>query len=100
MVYANFLADMGEKPEGLTLDRIDNSKGYCKGNCRWATPSQQAFNKVIPTGHTKLSVDNVRTIKGLLGQKTNRQIAVEFGKSIAAISSIRSGRAWKGVAHV
>ena len=30
--------------DGLTLDRIDNSLGYCKGNCRWIKPSEQNLN--------------------------------------------------------
>lgn len=43
--FANFLADMGERPHGMTLDRIDGSKGYCKENCRWATVKEQNRNQ-------------------------------------------------------
>jgi len=44
-IFTNFLEDMGEPLENHTLDRIDNTKGYYKENCRWATPSRQARNR-------------------------------------------------------
>lgn len=43
--FDNFLEDMGNKPEGLTLDRIDNDRGYSPRNCRWTTRSTQGANK-------------------------------------------------------
>lgn len=43
--FENFLADMGERPEGMTLDRRNNNRGYSKANCRWATPKQQHENR-------------------------------------------------------
>jgi hypothetical protein len=43
--FGNFLADMGERPPGTTLDRINNQDDYGPGKCRWATPTEQAHNK-------------------------------------------------------
>ena len=43
--FVNFLEDMGEKPDGLTLDRINNDGDYELGNCRWTTRKEQVHNR-------------------------------------------------------
>jgi hypothetical protein len=43
--FRNFFKDMGQRPEAMTLDRIDPNKNYNKKNCRWADSFTQAHNK-------------------------------------------------------
>ena len=49
--FENFYADMGERPEGMTLDRIDNDGNYEPQNCKWSTALEQASNKRAPVQH-------------------------------------------------
>jgi len=43
--FENFYADMGEKPDNHSLDRIDNNGSYCPENCKWSTVKEQNNNK-------------------------------------------------------
>lgn len=43
--FQNFLEDMGKCPEGMQIDRINNTSGYSPDNCRWATPKKNMANR-------------------------------------------------------
>jgi len=87
--FTSFLADMGERPEGLTLDRIDNDGPYEPGNCRWATRSEQQRNKRT----TRLTPAGVAWIRGATGL-SQQQMASRLGVDPSTISLVRSRRMW------
>lgn len=78
-LFSNFKRDMGEKPEGKSLDRINNNGDYSKENCRWATPREQALN-TRSTVHVEL--DGVTKPLSIWAE--------EFGISLVNVHARRS----------
>jgi len=71
--FQTFLDDMGFRPENTSLDRVDNSKGYFKENCRWATRTEQALN-------TRIYKTNTSGVKGVKYEgKLSRWVASAGG---------------------
>jgi len=87
--FSNFLRDMGPRPDGMELDRIDETRGYWKDNCRWATSVKQQRNR--PT--VKLDFDCAQVIRFIYasGEFKQKEIAEVYQVTQAIISKIVRG---------
>lgn len=88
--FAQFLKDVGSRPEpNLTIERIDNNRGYEIGNVRWATRSEQVRN----TRRTVINLDVARQIKSMrsLGPTA---ISRTLGISKQIATHVLAGRSW------
>lgn len=87
--FENFLADMGERPAGTTIDRLENDKGYQPGNCRWATGYQQAQNQVATC-----SPEEAAKIVFMIERGADSDALRQLGCGSTLIKKLRRGLHW------
>lgn len=85
--FQKFLNDMGERPSGMTIDRIDNSQGYYPSNCRWLTNRQQQNNKTtniyLEYGDERLTVTQWADKLGI--HKNTLYYRIRCGKNVQQV---------------
>jgi hypothetical protein len=93
--FENFFKDMGIRPKGASLDRKDNNKGYCKENCKWSTPKEQALNRrnnnVMALGEKSLCQsqwsDNLGFGRTVIGKRLKNGWSKERALTVPLINS-------------
>ena len=90
--FKNFLEDMGIRPEGTSLDRVNNESGYYPANCMWATQQQQRRN----SRSVKLNDEYAYKIRVLKesGMKI-KELSVMFDVSESAIKNVLYRGDWQ-----
>ena len=94
LTFKGFFEDMGLQPKGMTIERKNNSLGYFKENCKWATVTEQARNR----RSTILNEADVRLIKKMICNGiTQTEIARNFNVTRANIGHIAQGATWRNI---
>lgn len=88
--FEDFLGDVGERPDGMTIEREHVNGNYEPGNVRWATRTEQNRN----TRATKLTTAMAQEIRESPGVP-RRTLAARFNVSVATIKAVRAGRSWR-----
>lgn len=102
--FEQFKSDMGYRPAGKTLDRIDNDKGYSKENCRWADWETQAANRRKPVLVVTPNADSTCGVRGVCfvtttgywqasGQRGGKRTTLYYGSSFD--KAVEARKAWE-----